>query len=176
MWCIYSGAITSKNNLSFQNVTLVCNQKCLSVFFMSSGSVVYHVLEYFKGCYTRQSNSPCIVTLPSSGYAHRCNTLQQICCVCTILPRSIPVILHLELLRVLLCTKVQGLTNNCNLGMAIFCASEYVLPFVYSSFIIRSAVRFPVSQSHSRLVRASVCQSFSKSMSPTVRQSVSQAT
>ena len=35
-------------------------------FFMSSGSVVYHVLEYFKGCYTRQSNSPCIVTLPSS--------------------------------------------------------------------------------------------------------------
>lgn len=88
-------------------------QSALVFFFMFSGSVVYLVLGYFKGCYTRQSNSPCIVTLPSSGYGHRCNiAYNKSVAFPSPPPHSIPIILHLELLCVLLCTKVQGLTNS----------------------------------------------------------------
>lgn len=123
LWCIYSGAIVSKNNLSCQNVTLVCNPKCLSAFFMFSGSVVYLVLGYFKGCYTRQSNSPCIVTLPSSGYGHRCNIAYN---KSVAFPSPPPFYSNHSTFGTavrIIVYKSSGLDKQCNLEMAIFCAS-----------------------------------------------------
>ena len=151
-WCIYSGAIANKNNLSFQNVTLVCNQKCLSVFSLSSGSVVYLVLEYFNGCYTRQSNllSPCRLQVMAIGATLPTTNLLRVhpappppppLSLHDALPifRSIPVILLRWNCCAYYCVQTVQLRNG-NILRKWVCLS---FRFVYSSFIIRSAARFP---------------------------------